>query len=288
MNTVEELNVRNLNYLIKTYDSITDVMTKTQQRLVTVLPESVDRYGEDGKGRIKKTNHEDLKDFHNHKERLKRKIKKELNKFPIYTEWLVHIKGIGEAISANLILLYYYKFQPICKKCGNEIYFEKDKKKCEKCETPLKNGIFDFVLKKKDFANISKWWSYMGQGADKDGNKPKHKKGESSNFNKRGRYTTWLVSEQFIKTEGKYREFYDYRKKKRMKTHPTATNGHRHNMAKHETAKVFLAHFWLVARTLDGKNLTKPYKEKWYLTKPFYFDMKEKQVILDPSKDIRR
>ena len=273
MNTVGEENVRNLNYLVKTYDSITDVMTKTTQRLSTVLPDSVERYGKDGKGKIKLTTHDDLKDFQNQINRIKTRIRKELKRYPIYTEWLANINGIGESISANLILLYYYKFQPVCKKCGNELYFKKGEDKCTKCNAPLKNGIFNFVLKMKDFNNISKWWSYMGQGADENGNKPQRKKGESTGFHKKGRYVSWLISEQFVKQKGKYREFYDYRKDKRQTTHPgDKEKNHRHNMAKHETAKVFLAHFWLVARTLDKKPLTKPYKEKWYLTKPFYFD----------------
>ena len=288
MNTIEELHVRNLKYLVKTYDSLTDVKKKTKQRLATINPDSVERYES---GEMKLTNQDDLKTFKNHRNRIKTRITNELKKYPIYTEWLVNIRGIGPAIAANLILLYYYKFQPICE-CGAEIFFEKDKKNCSKCGKTLKNGLFNFIIKKKDFANISKWWSYMGQGCDESGNKAKREKGKSTGYSNTGRNIAWQISEQFIKqwdkklqvATSKYREFYDYRKQKREKTHPESSPGHKHNMAKHEAAKIFLAHFWLVARTLDGKPLTKPYKEKWYLTTPFYFDMDKMIAITRESQ----
>lgn len=281
MNTIEDTQVRLLNYLVKTYDSLTGVMTKTQQRMATLNPESVERYAS---GKMKFNTHTHLKDFTNHRNRVKTEIVRVLKNYSIYTEWLAHIKGIGPNIAANLILLYYYKFQPICKECGNELFFEKGKKKCDKCNAPLQKGLLHFTIKKKDFANISKWWSYMGQGVDENGRKAHRKEGEQCGYSTRGRQITWQISEQIVKRDGKYRDFYDYRKEKREKTHPDASKGHRHNMAKHEAAKIFLAHFWLVARTLDGKPLTKPYKEKWYLTKPFYFDMEKMIAITRESQ----
>jgi len=274
MNKIEELNVRNLKYLVKTYDSLTDVMKKTKQRLATINPDSVERYDS---GKMKLTTQDDLKGFHNHREKLKRRIVKELLHYPLYTEWLSNISGIGPAIAANLILLYYYKFQTICE-CGAEINFQneeiKKKKKCLECKAPVNQGLMKYKIMKKDFANISKWWSYMGQGCDEEGKKAHRVKGKSTGYSDVGRTIAWMISEQIVKQKNsKYREFYDYRKQKREITHSNTTKGHRHNMAKHEATKIFLAHLWLVARTLDGKPMTKPYKEKWYLTEPFYFDM---------------
>jgi len=286
MNTIEELHVRNLKYLVKTYDSLTDVLKKTKQRLATINPDSVERYES---GKMKLTTQPDLKDFHNHRERIKTKMIKELKKYNIYTEWLANIKGIGANIAANLVILYYYKFQPICQECGANIYFEKDKKKCDHCGASFKKGLLKYRIEDKDFANISKWWSYMGQGCDEDGKKAHRVDGESCGYSDIGRAITWQISQQFVKhwdkknqvATCKYREFYDYRKAKREKTHANTTPKHRHNMACHESAKVFLAHFWLVARTLDRKPLTKPYKSKWYLDKPFYFDRFETDENLD-------
>jgi hypothetical protein len=66
------------------------------------------------------------------------------------------------------------------------------------------------------------------------------------------------------------------RKAKREKTHPKASKGHRLNMAKNETVKLFLAHFWHVARELEGLSTEGPYIQAvgghTGIIAPYYFE----------------
>lgn len=68
-----------------------------------------------------------------------------------------------------------------------------------------------------------------------------------------GRNISWQIGESFNKftDEHKYKAFYNTFKKK----------GKRHGDAIRRTRKLFLSHFWHVARELEGKSIEGPYAE---------------------------
>ena len=257
--------IEHLNFLVSTYDACTKTLTATKNRICHLNPEL-------------KPEHDDIiKAMEAIKDKVSRKITKHLNMWPIWTHWMENIPGCGPAIASNLILLYYYKFVPICKDCAGELIRD-DGLKCSECGKPAKSdGVLQYRIDRKRFEKVSSWWHYMGMHCDDTGRKPKLKSGVVSDWNSKGRAICYQLGEQFIKqSKGPYRAFYDDRKRKREQTHPDATQFHRNNMARHETAKLFLAHFMAVAKHLDGEEFTKPYAHTLMghtnYIEPFMFD----------------
>jgi hypothetical protein len=155
---------------------------------------------------------------------------------------------------------------PICPRCSAKIDLDNREDggyQCDKCGKKLKGeGNLKFNIEEKDFPKISAWWSYLGEANDPEtGKKMKKKKGSAANWSHKGRLISYQIGESFVyhKADHPYKNFYLARKKRREKTHPDASKMHRHNMARRETAKLFLSHFWQVARTIDGKEVTAPY-----------------------------
>lgn len=131
---------------------------------------------------------------------------------------------------------------------------------CSRCSKKAKGeGLVQYRIEEKDFPNISSWWHYLGMHV-KDGKVPRRQKGQMSDWSNEGRQVCYQFGEQAIKRKGSlYRLYYDERRAYREKTHPEASDKRKHEMARHETAKLFAAHFWLVAREIDGKPITKPW-----------------------------
>ena len=111
-----------------------------------------------------------------------------------------------------------------------------------------------------------------------DGSMPKRKKGVQVNWSTKGRTLGFMISDQFNRQTNKteYGKFLLDRKKKHQKNHPDWSKGHVLNAAKNETVKLFLAHFWHVARTIDGKPVSEPYAGAIMghtnIIKPFYWE----------------
>lgn len=184
---------------------------------------------------------------------------------------------------------------------------------CPGCQKSIKGqGNLVHRIEEKDFPTISGWWHYMGMHTaphcrkhnrrlSKDNGeprycdkcdrylpdeeivnrKPKRQKGMVSDWSNDGRMiASQFIADGFMRQKAdsghRYRAFYDAQKEKRRRTHPNASDGHRNNMARHEVAKLFLAHFWKVARTLDGKPVTEPYAGSVMghtnIIEPFYWE----------------
>lgn len=120
------------------------------------------------------------------------------------------------------------------------------------------------------FDNVSKLWRFAGQAVI-DGRAERNKPGEKSHFNRRLKSICWLISDQFIKqqTSG-YAEVYYGEKKRQRELHPDKiklngsgtlayTDAHIHNMAHRKVIKIFLQHFWVTWRTMEGLPVTMPY-----------------------------
>jgi len=300
---IEELTIQRLKFFERTYSGVTQEIASAKNR-----------FGAIG---ITKTEYPDFAIIEN-LESIKGKINRELKKlcvnWPIYNTWLSKVQGVGEATSAKLILLYYYKFQPICKDCGGDIDKD-DGFKCSVCgKEAKKDGILKHRIMHRDFKNISSLWKYMGMHnaphcpncrigpkkislsrLDASGTcpicknvipekqyvykKPKRQKSLSNDWTTTGRTLCFLISDQFVRNKKSlYRGIYDKKKANIEKNKPDIKKGHRHNMACNETAKRFLSDFWMVARTVDGLEVTKPYicqkNPAHNYRQPLYFDGK--------------
>ena len=265
-----------LKYLVRTYDSLNKSNAASKNRLQALIPDAPAKYNEI------------ISKVDNVKGQYERLIKKQLEFWDIWNLWLKKVPGAGAVSVGHLILYYYYKSIPICTTCGADLIKDKDEtnnKKtylCSACGKKTKgDGILMYRIEFRDFPTISKWWYFMGLGNGKpgtewEGRMPKRKKGTSLDWKPAGRTLCYLIGINFVKQNPEYKRFYDLRKAHREQTHPDASKGHRDNMARHEMMKLFLSHFWQVARTMEGLPVTKPYVHTVMghtgFIDPFYWD----------------
>ena len=278
--------IKMLSFLASTYEGMTKFIVSTRNRLHATNPEAmVDE-------------NEIVSESEKIKNKISRRIEKELEFFPIWNQWLKHVPGIGPAIASKLILLFNYRFMVVCPVCDTAV-IKKEKKEaengdngkkqvgmfwCPSCEKSLKgDGILQFRIEEKDFPTISKWWAYMGRH-NIEGKMPKRAKGRQVNWSTDGRTIGFQIGESFIKNgpDHLYRQVYDVRRAKADREHPDASKMHRMRMAKNEMVKLFLAHFWTVSRNLDGKPVTEPYAmtilgHTGYV-QPFYFGQNKNET----------
>jgi hypothetical protein len=291
-----------LTYLVRSYDGINKMLTQLKTRIQSLHLERDPK------------NDDTIQALESIKGKLSRKIGKEIEYWPIWNQWMVNIPGIGPFIGGKLILLYYYRNVPVCPECGADVEKKEQTFWCPSCETSIKGqGNLHHRIEEKDFPRISSWWHYMGMHtaphcrehgrrlvkenggpprycdkckrylADHEivNRKPKRQAGMASDWSNDGRkIASQFIADGFMRQKAGsghlYRDFYDAQKEKRRRTHPDASDGHRNNMARNETAKLFLSHFWTVARTLDGKPVTEPYAGAVMghtnIVEPFYWE----------------
>lgn len=269
-----------LNYAIKNYQALTKMIVQTMQRAYAYGIDPTDEpmiHGtKNKKGEVKSLGLEALKG------QAARRIEKVMKDFPIWTDWLENVPGIGPAIGGQLIALYYFKSIPLCQKCGADL----EDFKCPVCKEEAKGqGVLKFRIELRDFPTISSWWHFMGRHVV-DGKMPKRRKQrDDEEFNPNqwsglGRKLGFDFKESINKqkSDHKYKAYAEKRKKYREMTHSEATKGHRHNMAWNEAWKLFLSHFWQVAHILDGQEMTQPWcvqhggHDAAHIIPPYYFN----------------
>lgn len=254
-----------LNFLCKTYDGLNKLIVSTKNRLAAlnqdVKPEHQDEvvYLEKIKGQVS------------------RKINKELEYWPVWRTWLKSVPGIGPFIAGNLILLYYYKFIPVCKKCETILEKKDGSMFCNTCNVAEKDGMLKHKIMEKDFKMVSSWWHYLGEH-NVDGHMPKKKKGQVADWSSRGRAISYQigVSIEKLKEDEPYKAFCNKQKEK-IKTKNSELKPYRVRMMANRAArKLLLSHFWHVARTIDGKSTEGPYAQSVLghtnIIEPYYWE----------------
>ena len=252
---VKQESIAYLNYWIKTYADLTKIIAAAKNRLQSLPGEHPAKFDRILHGEEKEVGLESIKG------KISRLIGKELPAWDVWTHWLKDVPGIGNVIAAQLIMLYYYKYIPVCKDCVTVLEKKDSTYWCPKCEKSVKGeGNLDHQLQEKDFPTISKWWAYMGRDI-KDGAMRKRKKGELSNWSGNGRTLGHHIGDSFNKQQPDhlYKAVLLAEKAKYEKSQPDISKGWRHAKARNNATKLFLAHFWTVARTLDGKEVSAPY-----------------------------
>jgi len=248
MVTIDDEEIKGLRLLLKTYDDITLASVKRQQRVAAL---GLDKKQDDF---LCGSENRKVKGLNFIKGRLERDIQKAITAWPIWNLWLKSVPGIGPVIAGKLIFLFYYRMIPTCKKCNGDLV-KKDKTLwCDACAKSVSGeGLVMYRIGNKDFPNISAWRKYMGEHII-DGKKPKRQAGQTIDWSPAGRTLSFLIGESFNKAGGFYKEFYDKRKEfyQASEQHQKESKGHIHNMCKSQASKLFLSHFWDVAKRIDG------------------------------------
>ena len=275
-----EMIIRELNCLCRDYDGLNKLIVSTKNRRSALNPDEDPETNPIIKGEVSQKGGQVTKyqGLDNIKDQVSRRIGKLLEYWPVWTDWMSGVPGIGPFIGGNLILFYYYRFVPICPKCGTDLIKKEtvDKKTekkintfyCPKCKKSAKgDGVLTHRIEERDFRQPSSWWHYLGMHCNGDGNKPKRKKGEQGNWSTKGRTIGYQIGDQFNRQneDHKYKAFLlrskekHNRKNENGKREKPWTKGHIQNAARNEAAKLFLSHFWHVARELAGKTTVSPW-----------------------------
>ena len=270
----EEINA--LRYDLKAYELVTNTIRVQKTRLNNMLPEAdpkKDPYlgGDDtgGKGL------EYLKGV------CLRRLERHARKLQIWNEWLKFVPGVGPMMACKLALHYYWRFPAVCEHCGDYLVHENEVEgtgplKCQGCgEKPT--DLLKVKAERRDWPTVSKWWVYCGQEV-RDGKLVRRRAGERCNWNTDLKNLCFHIAEciQKQRVGHRYKDFINERKRKRLRTHPDISAGHRNNMARAEMVKLLLSHFWHVARHLEGLTTAGPYSEvilgHTNIIPPYYWD----------------
>ena len=171
----------------------------------------------------------------------------ELDKEPLWTEWMVDIRGLGPKMSGIVLteidITKCDSISALWKYCGLDVVIDPE------------TGEGEGRSRKKHHL-VEKTY------VDKDGNETVTK-GISFNPTLKTKMVG-VLGGSFIKQGGYYREVYDGYKN-RLNNHPKhaeKTAGHKHAMANRYMIKIFLQDLWLKWRELEGLPIRAPYAEE--------------------------
>ena len=303
MPNVKEEYVQSLKFMSSTADAVTRTMAGTRNRIAALAKSKNAR------------NDEIVKMLKSLKDKIEYRMTPDLQMFDLYTHWLEKVPGVGNSTAAKLLLHYYYRMVPYCPDCGTDLEKRDKTMWCNTCKrSAAGDGLLTYRIEEKDFPRISGWWKYMGRhntahcptcrkGLDENGKCPKCKKiienpaflmpmrekGNVCDWSTKGRTAVFALKGSFnrIKSSDQlYRDHHSKEKIRYQKLHPDWTKSHIENTTWNNTLKLFLSHMWQVARTLDGKPVTKPYicqkNPAHNIILPYYFD----QPIAQAADDI--
>lgn len=306
----DDVVIENLKVLCRESDGITEFIKATKLRFGTMKDGTAFEFILSGKSEeqyktftcpqckeiVKVMSTKKYQGLESIKGQIQRCILKELKCFPIWMEWAEKVPGIGPIFAGNLILFYYFKFIPICIDCGGDLIKTPtdngDRKTyiCSACGKKAKGeGTLIYRVAEKDFPKISSWWHYMGQHII-NGKKAPRQAGVTCDWNPKGKTLVHLIGSQFNRRpiNEPYKAFLEKEREKIRRKHPELTKLHNLRRAQSHTAKLFLAHWWQVARTLDELPVTEPYAKTILghtgIIDPFYWKPEIEQVSVNRIK----
>lgn len=200
-------------------------------------------------------------------------LTKEIKKHDIYSEYLIHVYGIGTIITSGLIAYIedVKKFDNISKLWqysgfGMNTF-------CPKCDHPTYQ-IIEIVKRDKKTTKAKRQKPFK-ICPDCDGEtitvRQRRYSGYQSNWNDKFKVLCWKIGQSFLKQKAEksgYRKLYDQYKLELRRKFPERikidgkvkyNDGHIHNMALRKVAKIFLAHVWLKWREIKGLSTDLPY-----------------------------
>lgn len=211
-----------------------------------------------------------------------------LQELPVWTEFLLHIKGIGMTLGAKLLALelspernltswtaYFglttHYWQGTCEQ-GHKRSYAKD---------PLVCAVKD---RKTEGAEMTVCGCGIVEKEHIEGEAPKRKKGYHSFWNPRARILVYLIGKQFLLGGRFYKEQYYRFKEREQRNRPDISDGRRHNSAMRKTVQLFLAHLYQTMHDLEGTKARIPYQFEYLDHSPDSFINWRDVVKYDSAK----
>lgn len=199
---------------------------------------------EQGRDSVDPVTHDMLVRYRDRFEILEKEVDKDITEIaksvPIIQE-MTEVKGVGFILAAKLVAMIdinrcnsvsaLWRFSgfgvvPFCPKC--EVYLDVQIEKCPEC------GVK--VIHKAERLH----------------------KGEKAHYNTRLKTYCWQVGTSFLKQGAPYRDVYD-KAREHYDKREDWSDLRRHRAAMRKMIKMFLQHFWLRWRTLEGLPISDPY-----------------------------
>lgn len=160
-----------------------------------------------------------MKTMESGEDQLRKIVTEEAEKQPIYSEWLLKVKGIGPILAAGLVVTL-----------GDVTRFN------------YRSGLY----------------AYCGYAVDDTGGIQKDTKGQQSAWNHNVKPLMFVLVGNLMKAHSPvYSDLYYQEKEKQMAV--LDNKNHAHKRAIRRVAKLFLSHFWQVSRELAGLPTNSPY-----------------------------
>jgi hypothetical protein len=105
---------------------------------------------------------------------------------------------------------------------------------------------------------VSSLWRYAGYGVT-DGKADRPVAGEKLKYNKRLKKVCYVIAVSFLRARSPYAQIYYEARERYEAERPDWPKARRHLAAMRKMIKVFLAHFWEVARLAEGLPVKRPY-----------------------------
>lgn len=222
-------------------------------------------------------------EYRDTEEWLKKQILEELKSYPVWTNWMKNIKGIGPCLAGGLIawlgdISRFNTISAVFRYCGIGMIT-----RCTTCEKRMESDSKAWISRRAnqrvDFLNrikkltakrkkteLAKWEkkyeAYLCKCKGVHGSHEviqKRTKGEESDWSARLKTLCWKVSSSFIKSKGGYRQYYDKIKARIARENPTFSKGHIDNRARRKTVKLFISHLFIRWNELEGRTYRSPY-----------------------------
>lgn len=225
---------------------------------------------------------------------LKARAQKLIDGMPIWEEWLKDVRGIGPCLAGGLISWISPKrarrVSSIWKYCGLAVTTTgyvcgvplapdaegkvQEGTGCGKTLEPKEVPTIQERMK-KGLGHTAPPCPDCGTPLTQLGERDRMRAGQKAGFNPTARRMAWLIGESFIKMPSEkagYRRVYEemrrrVEKRPCRKVHKDRVTGkvipcfdaHKLAKAKRLTVKVFLCHYWMVSRAVQGLPLIDPY-----------------------------
>lgn len=174
-------------------------------------------------------------------------------------------KDVADEHTLDILTRYQARFEELEKEARNDLHDLVVGDELVERLTEVKGIGLTLAAQMTAMIDVSKdpyvscLWRYAGFAVTGEGKAERPKKGEKLHYNNRLKTVMFNVLMSFLKSHSPYADLYYTAIEFYQANRTEWTLAHCKAAARRKTIKVFLQHYWLVARTINGLPVTEPY-----------------------------